>query len=151
MANDLAAFGARLAQVVDGSAKARIMNKAGMAGKKAALEAASDDLGGDRSFSGMRRKAPLGAGYDVEGDLVRVNFRPAGLWNLADKGRRSSGPIRPRKKRAVLTPQGPRARSSYGPSRGLGTVRDAFKKAHRDVPKAAAQQFHAEVARVVGG
>jgi hypothetical protein len=149
MANDLAAFGAKLEQVVSGTATRRVMAKAGAAGKKAALDAASDDLG-DRRFSGMRRKVALSAGYDAVGDTrITINFRPAGLWKLAESGRRSSGTIRPRRGgRAVMTPQGPRASSSYSSSRGLNTFSDANKAARRDVPKAAAKAFYAEVGRV---
>jgi hypothetical protein len=48
-----------------------------------------------------------------------------------------------------MTPQGPRARSSYSPSRGLNTYDDAVKDAQRQVPKAAFRQLQAEIARVV--
>jgi hypothetical protein len=149
MASDLAAFGAKLEKVVSGQAMRRVMSKAGAAGKKAALDAAADDLG-DRRFSGMRRKVALSAGYDDLGDTrVTINFRPAGLWKLAESGRHSSGPIRPRGGRAVMTPQGPRAVSSYGSSAGLNTFTDANKDARREVPKAAAAAFRAEVGRVL--
>lgn len=153
MANELADFARRVVSITDPASLRRINTKAGMAGKKSALDAAAESLGGDRQFSGMRRKVALSAGFDLNGaDSVKVNFRPAGLWRLADQGRRSSGAIRPRKrggKRALLTPAGPRASSSYGPSRGLNTYTDAVKDARRSVPKAAAAQFRAEVARVV--
>lgn len=149
--NELSAFAARLEKVTDPAALRRIADKGGLAGKKAALEAASADLGGDRAFSGLRRKAPLGVGYDVDGATVHINFRPAGLWRLAEQGRRSSGTIQPRRRggrRAVLTPLGPRAGSSYRQSRGLGTFTEAVKDAQREVPKAAAKQFTAEIGRV---
>lgn len=150
MASELAEFGRRIEQITDDSAIDRILSKAGAAGKKAALDAAAKSLGGDRAFSGMRRRVALSAGYDTAGHEVTVNFRPAGLWRLAQAGRHASGPIRPRRgHRAVLTPAGPRARSSYRPSRGLGTFDDAASQAGRDVPKAAAEQFRAEVGRVV--
>jgi hypothetical protein len=149
MADDLAAFGAKLEQVVSGRSMRSVVSKAGAAGKKAALDAAADDLGGDRRFSGMRRKVALSAGYDAAGDSrATINFRPAGLWKLAEDGRHRSGPIRPRRARAVMTPQGPRASSSYGASRGLNTFTDANKDARREVPKAAAKAFYAEVGRV---
>lgn len=160
--NELSDFGRRLSNVTDSAAVRRILNKAGMAGKATALEAASESLGGDRMFSGMRRKAPLKAGYDLVGsDTVKIGFRPAGLWVLADQGRKRSGRIYPRAGsrkgqgpvtgRAVSTPDGPRASSQYRPSRGLGTFDDAVTKARRKVPRAAANQFRSEVAKVVKG
>ena len=155
MARTLADFGRDVSSITDPAAVGRLLRAGGMAGKDAALKAAADDLGGDRSFSGMRRKAALSAGYDdVGGSQVQVNFRPAGLWKLAESGRQRSGKIVPRKRggrHALLTPAGPRASSSYGPSRGLGTFSDAVKDAQREVPKAAAKQFQSEVARAMRG
>ena len=151
--SELAAFGKRLGDVVDGDAQRRMLNKAGAAGKKSALDAAARDLGGDRSFSGMRRRTKLNAGYDLRGDSeVVINFRPAGLWKLASEGRRRSGAIVPRKrggKKALMTPHGPRARSSYGRSRGSHTFDDAVRDAQREIPKAAFRQFQDEVRKVV--
>lgn len=154
MANEIGQFANRVAKLADGDVAKAMARKAGEAAKKSALKAASDDLGGDRAFSGMRRKARLNAGYDDAGEgLVQINFRPAGLWMLAQQGRRSSGQIRPRGRgrRALRTPLGPRAASSYGPSRGLNTFDDAVNDAQRTAPKAAAEQFRAEIAKVVRG
>lgn len=157
--DELTAFAHRLSTLTDPDALRRIADKGGMAGKKAALDAAARDLGGDRRFSGMRRKVALSAGYDIQGTAAHINMRPAGLWILAESGRQQSGPIYPRggarkgrgpvRGRAVRTPQGIRARSSYGPSRGLDTFSDAVRDARRDVPKAAAKQFTDEVRRIV--
>jgi hypothetical protein len=147
----LAAFGAKLERITDPGRLTRIVEAGGLAGKKAALEAASRDLGGDRAFSGFRRKAPLGAGYDRSGPTsVVINFRPAGLWMLATRGRTSSGVIRPRKGKQALAGNGfgPVARSRYGRSRGLGTYDDAVKKSQTTVPKAAFKQFVIEVGSV---
>jgi hypothetical protein len=71
---------------------------------------------------------------------------------LASAGRRSSGTIKPKRrggKKAVLTPRGPRAGSSFGRSSGLSTYEDAVKDAKRDVPRAAAAQFRDEIRKVV--
>jgi hypothetical protein len=138
--------------VVSGVALSRIQNKAGAAGKKAALDAAADDLGGDRAMSNLRKgRARLTAGYDVgSGTSTTINFR--GPWRLANDGRRASGQIWPKArggKRAVMTPHGPRARSSYGRSRGLKTYDDAVKDAQREVPKAAFRQIQSEIGRVI--
>jgi hypothetical protein len=160
VADNFREFANRLDKLEDPKTLMRIADKAGAGGKNAALEAASKSLGGDRRFSGMKRKTALSAGYDVSGpSSVVINLRPAGLWMLAESGRNKSGAIYPRRGnrkgsgavrgRAVMTPFGPRARSSYMPSRGLGTVSDVEGRAKRDVPRAAAQQFTAEIARIV--
>ena len=111
----------------------------GQAGKKAAITELGKALGPDRRFSGFRRKVTLNAGYDV-GTPVMLNMRPGGLVILADEGRKRRGDIRPRRgrgrRRAVLTPQGPRAYSSYGPSRGLKVIDKTVKRATDDIPKA---------------
>jgi hypothetical protein len=124
----------------------------GMAGKKAGLDAARDDLGGDRAMSNLKRgRAALNVGFDeMGGTSVRINFR--GPWKLADEGRRASGTIRPRRgRRALRMPDGSfRARSRYTPSRGLNTLKDAVNKAQREVPKAAAKAFRVAVAGVAG-
>jgi hypothetical protein len=147
---ELAAFGAKLQKITDPATLKRVVEAGGKAGKEAALDAASRDLGGDRAFSGMRRKAPLGAGYDQSGSTsVVINFRPAGLWRLATAGRQSSGVIRPRRGKQALAGNGfgPVRASRYGRSRGLNTFDDAVKKAQTTVPKAAARQFFAGVGR----
>jgi hypothetical protein len=150
---ELTAFANRIEKLTDPAMLHRVVQAGGLAGKKAALDAAARELGGDRSMSGLRRKAALGAGFDRSGATeVTINFRPAGLWILASRGRQSSGEIRPRArggKRALAGGGfGPVARSRYGPSRGLDTFDDAVKQARRDVPKAAAKQFFIEVGSV---
>jgi hypothetical protein len=149
---ELSDFGSRVAQLLEPDARKRILAKAGAAGKKASLDAARADVGPDMAMSNLRKgKAKLSVGYDPRGSTsVVIEYR--GPWPLADKGRKKSGPITPKKrggKRAVMTPGGPRASSRYGPSRGLGTLLDAKKDAERDVPKAAGRQFAEEVRRVV--
>lgn len=154
--DELSDFGRRVERIVGRDALGRIMSKAGAAGKKAALDAASSTLGADRRMSNFRRgRGPrLGAGYDIVGQEVHVNLRPAGMWKLAQSGRRSSGSIRPKRrggKKALNTPWGPRASARYGPSRGLGTWDKAVREAGDNVPKAAARQFTDEVRRAMRG
>lgn len=160
MASELVDFGKRVSKIVDPAVVKRIVMAGGLAGKEAALDAASKDLGGDRAFSGLRRKVSLGAGFDDVGNSqIRINFRPAGLWKLAESGRRAGKPIYPRGGsrrgkgviygRAVSTPQGPRARSTTGAWGGKGTFTDAVRDARVKVPRAAFKQFQAEVRRVV--
>lgn len=149
MAGELIDFANRISKITDPAALKRIAGKAGYAGKKAGLDAAAADLGGDRAFSGFGRVIPLGVGYDELGTAVRLNFRPAGLWKIAESGRRAGKPILPKSKLALSTPQGPRARSTTGAWGGKGTFTKAANDARREVPKAAAKQFHDEIARVV--
>lgn len=133
-------FGARLITLTDQKALERVQHAMGGAGKKAATDAATADLGADLHMSHLRSKAKLAAGYDLIEDGVIVRLRPKGLWSLADRGRRRQGTIRPRKgHRAVRTPQGFRAFSHYTPSRGLHTIEDALKIMEVEVPKAAAK------------
>jgi len=150
---ELTSFATRIEQITSDAVLKRVADAGGMAAKKASLEAVSRDLGSDRSFSGLRRRAPLGVGFDhVGGSAVRMNYRPAGLWRLAEEGRRSQGTIVPRRrggKRALLTPHGPRALSHYSSSRGLGTFSDAVDESRREAPKAAFRQFQTEIAKVV--
>ena len=148
----------QLEDITTGAAQKRIVTAAGVAGKNAALEAVSRDLGGDRSFSGMRRKAKLGVGFEVEGFAARMNFRPAGLWVLAESGRKSSGRIYPRSGsrkgrrpvagRAVRTPMGFRATSSYARSRGLDTFSDGVKQVRQVVPETAFKAIAAEIRKL---
>jgi len=116
-----------------------VQHAMGQAGKKVALEQFERDLGADRSFSGMRRKVKLGAGYDT-GTPVVLNMRPAGLVLLADKGRQRSGKImlRRRGKARALKVPGTKGRGSsrYGPTRGFDTVTKIENKLSTEVPKA---------------
>lgn len=116
-----------------------LQHAVGLFGKETALETVSKALGSDRAFSGLRRRARLGAGYDL-GTPVILNLRPAGLWFLADDGRKRRGKITPRRrggKRAVMTPRGPRASSSYGRSRGLRVLLDTEDAIDRGIERAA--------------
>lgn len=150
MAGELVDFGNRIAKITDASALRNIRFAAGMAGKTAVLAAAAADLGGDRAFSGLGRRVPLGTGFDDVGSTaVALNFRPAGLWMLAERGRRPGATIIPIRARALSTPQGPRARSTVGAWGGKGTYSSAVRAARIVVPKAAFKAFQLEVAKVV--
>lgn len=150
MAGELVDFGNRIAKLTDRAAVGRIVLAAGLAGKATALEAAASDLGGDRAFSGLGRNVSLSAGFDDVGTTqIRLNFRPAGLWMLAEHGRRPGKTILPRNRQALSTPAGPRARSTVGAWGGKGTYTKAVREARVVVPKAAFKAFQLEVARVV--
>jgi hypothetical protein len=150
VAGELIDFANRIGNITDPAALKRIAGKAGYAGKKAGLDAAASDLGGDRSFSGFGRSIPLGVGYDDLGTMVQLNFRPAGLWKLAESGRSPGKPILPRNREALRTPDGPRARSTTGEWGGKGTHTKAVNVAAREVPKAAFKQFQVEVSKAAG-
>jgi hypothetical protein len=51
--------------------------------------------------------------------------------------------------RAVRTPDGPRAHSGFGPSRGLKTYTNAVRKASVTVPKAAHDEFVKAIGSVI--
>ena len=116
-----------------------IQHAVGLFGKDTALDAVAKDLGRDRQFSNWKRPVALGAGYDL-GNPVVLNLRPAGLWFLAEDGRKRRGTIKPRRgsgKLAVMTPQGPRRRSTYSRSRGLSTITDTLTAIDRGIVRAA--------------
>jgi hypothetical protein len=101
-----------------------VQMSAGMFAKEVALDNVRRDLGSDMKMSG--KPVRLGAGFDL-GNPVVLHLRPAGLWFLVEDGRKRRGTIRPKRrggKKAVRTPQGLRATSSYGRSRGLNTLTD---------------------------
>lgn len=99
-----------------------LQHELGQFAKKEALDQAGRDLGADRAFSGWQRKVVLGAGYDL-GNPVVLNLRPAGMWTLAETGRRRTKKILPRRgNKAVRTPQGLRKSSTSKPSKALRTV-----------------------------
>lgn len=133
----------KVEKVVAGDAQKRMLKAMGEAGKQAALESARSSLGGDRKMRNLKGAA-LSADYDG-GEAVRFS----GPWRLAEEGRRRSGRIVPRRKRAVLTPRGPRAHSRYGRSRGLKTYSNAVDKARTTVSKAGHDQLVDEIGRAI--
>lgn len=161
-ASAISAYLRKLESTLDDDARRRMMRAAGKAAKDAALAAAETKLGSDRAMSNWRQgRVPLKAGYDEAGWTLKVNHRPVGMWKVADEGRKRSGPITPRlngrktrtptKGRAVMTPQGPRSRSSYGPSRGTGVFRLAAARERAEGTKAAWRQLQDEFRRITRG
>ena len=111
----------------------------GMFGKETALDEVQRALGSDKQFSGFARKVTLGAGYDT-GNPVVLNLRPAGLWFLADEGRKRRKTIVPKRrsgKKALRTPQGARASSTSAPSRGHKTYTRTLDGIEKGIVKAA--------------
>jgi len=167
VAGPLTDFGRRIGSVVEGDALKRVQRAAGMASKKAAADVAKDVAGSDMALSNFRSgRIRMASGFEIESSLVRLNLRPAGLWVLVDQGRKGSGPIYPRAAtkrgsrrgrvaqggragRAVMTPQGPRASSSYGPSKGFKVIGKTAARAADEAPKAAFRALQREIGRVV--
>lgn len=126
MAGELSDWGDNLAKILTPEQQRKMIRSAGMAAKKVANDAAPP-LSNARRYGGLFGRKPT-AGFDETGlTTITVNHRPGSLWSLMDSGRAKSGPLyhrinqRRNKTRlgagAVWTPQGYRARSSYGPSR----------------------------------
>lgn len=118
----------------------RLLTAAGMEAKDIAEDEVIRDLGADMRMSGVRSKARLSSGFDVEGPDVLMKLRPKGLWNLATFGRKnkkvrslriyaSKAPNRPgrqgRKSDAVAlkTPYGYRYSVKRSTTPGHGTTK----------------------------
>lgn len=153
----LAQAGAKLDKVLSPATLRAMTRAGGMAAKKAALEAAARDLGGDRKMSGFKRGGALTAGFDQAGPTsVLIKFRPPGKWILADQGRKNEKRVVAGKGRrtgsgrvrAFRTPDGPRRAFDSKPSRGLGTLKDAKREAAKDVPKAAHKELRQQLGQV---
>lgn len=157
---ELSELGRRLYGVLGDQSRHRISTATGQAAKTAALDAAAHDLGGDRAMRNFRDgTVSLRAGYTIRPGTVAVELRPGGVWVLADRGRRRAGRIYPRRDgrkatgpvpgRALLTPVGFRASSSYGPSRGKGTIGRAAAKIGDTVPSATLRQLTDELSKAL--
>lgn len=146
MADDFAAlkrWAAKMETAVGPAAAGRISREGAKAAQKAALQAASKSLGGDRRFQNFRAAGALDARIGATG--ARTEVQLTGPWALAESGRRSRGTIRPKRRRALTVPGGVRSRSRYGPSRGKHTATEASRQAQTTVPKAAHDQFVKEI------
>jgi hypothetical protein len=155
-ASELIGLSERLGHVFDSGAQKRIVTAGGIAGKKASLLAAAKSLGSDLAMSNFKKgKVKLQVGFDVVSDHeVKMNYRPDGIWILADKGRKRSKTVRRKKKQGgtfVMPPASPSFRSSFisQPSRGVGTLTDAINAAKEAAPLAAYAQVNIEIAKAI--
>jgi hypothetical protein len=150
MRDELGDVADRLARIVAPDALVRMGHAAGSASRDASLDVAADHLGSDRAMSGLRGRATLRAGYDLPAapvGRVQLNLRPAGAWALADAGRRTVKKIKPRRRKALSTPRGPRANATPGPSRGLRTITHSVARSRdRALPA-----VHAQLGREIRG
>lgn len=158
--SDLRELAAALTNGITPAARTRVAGAAGMAAKAATLAQVERDLGSDRRFSNMRRKVQLGTGFDITNDAetVQMNYRPGGLFLLAERGRIRSGDIRPRRGRpgrngrpaALRTPYGYLRSSSFRPSRGLRTLTNAIGLSMGAVTDATGDAIMSELREVIG-
>ena len=144
------AWGAALAGTVDDDALTRMSHAAGKAGKDAANHQIKRALGADQAMSNWKlhkaRNTRVTAGYDLnKPESVDVNMRPKGLVILSTKGRGGYGVIDTDIYDAVRTPEGPRANSSWGPSRGTGLLGKAREDMAEDVPRAHNRAYQREL------
>jgi len=165
------AYAERLYHLLDDTTMRRVSRAAGFAAKDAGTAVLVEDLGFDRAMSNFKSgKVKLFVGWDegVKATEIIVKHGPTGLWMLADRGRRASGDMYPKKQskssgrkyargtgvvagRALKTPQGFRSSSSYGPSRGKATFRRAAARERDAAPRAGFKQIQAEIPRVLRG
>lgn len=147
LARKLEATGDALA----GQALKRALSKGGKKGKDAALDEARRVAGQDRAIiMGGRRKAVLGAGYDVETSSVAINLRPPGLWVLFDSGAKEHQIPGKRKRNAkiLLLADGSYATTVVHPGRGgVGAIRHAAADIRKDVPPVIGREIIYEVGR----
>lgn len=143
--SDLAALRIDLQRLLDNTEP--LQHAVGQFAKTTALEQVAKDLGSDLAFSGWKSKVRLGAGYDL-GTPVVLNLRPAGMWFLAEDGRKRRQRITPKRRRAaknpphpkaVRTPFGWRAYSNSGPSRGHRTITTARDRIDDGIVTAASE------------
>jgi hypothetical protein len=146
-----------------------VAGAAGQAAKAVATRTLVEVLGGDMAMSNLTARGGvprrLGVGYDVaaDGQAVTVNHRPAGLWVLADDGRKRAGVIFPRsatgrrgkaaRRGAALAVPGadrPRSSSRYTASRGTGVLRKAIAREYDAAPEAAADAYTVALRRAMG-
>lgn len=116
-----------------------IRHAMGAAGKKAGLDVTAEDLGADRAMSGLRRRAKVTAGYDIDPKGVTLNMRPVGLMILAHGGRTKTKRIGTNRRRntnrkTMLTPWGFRSSAWSLPSRGHRTISRIIERCSVIVP-----------------
>lgn len=150
------AYGDSLASIVDPAANRRVIDRAGRAGKSISLEHIEAAAGTDRIMSNFRLHRASGvrlnAGYDhVPGSdaAVIVNMRPKGPMVLLSSGRNARGLIDTDRYQAVMTPFGPRAYSTYGPSQGTGVIGKARAEMERELPRVANRAHQDEIRKAI--
>ncbi len=140
MAGELSRAGADIAAIFSPASLARAATAAGADAEKSATDAANETIGGG-SFSGLPGKR-LNTSHTVNGNVCRVDFVPAGLWLLAELGRRR-GPAKivPITAKALSTPYGPRRSVKGSTSRGKRSLTIAYTKIEQSVPEAVGDEF----------
>lgn len=150
--DEISAWVRNLNRSVAPPAVRRISQAAGLRGKKAATTVTKRRLGSDMAMSNFMprgRKVPARLGFDPRSDGVDFNFRPKGVWVLANSGRKRAGFIESESGRALTLPDGFRAYSAYYPSRGTGVLGRARGEVEDTVPSAAFKALQQEIRKVL--
>ncbi len=126
-------------------ARQTALSQAGMAAKNIGLAEIRSDTG-DGTLSGFKRGGKVGVRYDVQGDTVSVRMT-GGAAAILERGRQKAKPIRPRKKRAILTPWGPRASATGSTTPGHHTFDHTMTRATPRMVTAARTPIVAAVRR----
>lgn len=109
-------------------------------------------LGGDMAFSGWRKRPKLKIGFDMKSDhQAEFKGKPAGLWVVAEKGRRPGARAPKKGSRVLVTPWGPRRYNADRPLIVGGTAGKAvFSKGAARMGKEAPKRVHVEVRKQIG-
>lgn len=132
--SELTALVDRLGKALGDDGQRQMIRAAAPAGRTAGLKEAAHVFGGDRKFSGAKRsaKAKRAANVTYKVNGLSVEWYPSGdPWYIFLKGR-GARTIRPRRKRALRTPVGPRARVHGGRLAPRPAVYDNLVTAMRD-------------------
>ncbi|CAN5838328.1 hypothetical protein BH24ACT5_BH24ACT5_04800 [soil metagenome] len=142
MAGELSKAGADIERIFSVASLRRASQAAADVGKTSAEDVADQAIGGG-TFSGMpgRRLATV---ETVRDDGARIDFVPAGLWMLAEQGRRRAvAKVTPRSAAAAAlrTPWGPRASVKGSTSPGKQALTKAYDRITDAVPEAVGDEF----------
>jgi hypothetical protein len=142
--HSIEAFRRDFAKLVDdltGPEKRKITKQMGAEAQQIAARQASQDLGGDRAFSGWTRNHPIpldtrvrnAADFNV---LMTPTRTSAGPWTVAELGRNTKAGPRLVGPRLTRTGRVSRARTKRynGRTRGKGTATDAVKEMDAKLP-----------------
>lgn len=109
-------------------------------------------LGSDMTFSGWRKHPKLKVSFDLVSDhQAKFRGKPAGIWKVAERGRRSGARAPKKGVKVLATPWGLRRYSSQRPLIVGGTAGKAvFSKGSDRAGKEAPKRVHVEVRKAIG-
>ncbi len=127
-----------------GPEKRKITRAQGEEAQKIAARQASQDLGGDRAFSGWNRRAPIPLDTQLRNladgnTMMTPAKRSAGPWTVAEQGRNAAAGPRLIGPRLTRTGRVSKARQKRynGRTQGKNTASDAVKVMEKELPKIA--------------